>query len=553
MDDIIKLLQELMSKKPTPKGGIADTAAGVEFIGKKLSKEQIGDFTIIGSKLTDASRFRPFDVRNVGRDRRYMYMKEYADELQSNFEKTLRFIQDNPDIRLTQAQKDNVFYNLGVYRRVNAETKKLEKGYIDEGKNPEEIYKTTDEDRPLEELPFVKVLEKFNKTIEDFQKKTKETEDIFKSPSPEELSAGQIRYKKLYNGPGYERGNSSLYRGYGSSFLPRLHEKGIIKLDDEIYQNLKQGKHHWGGADFFAPDPIRIWRKHFGDDVFEKLDNFNPDNEDIFQWLTRNNIQPVSKVGPKNALDYMNATEITQRLTDEVQLLNKYKDPSSAGENAKYYYADKPDQRMERITYHGENIQGYEQALQKIDPEAYNKYAAEFRQKINDANVIPFNKDEGIMSVTEEVVETPAKAGEGRFTKAEVLIERLKNTIKEQPNDKYVQENFPNFIKEIEAKPELADNPNVQEAFGLTDLSETADQRLVEYPDGTLDFYTKGTDLKSGMESVQSLIDELGISQEEAIRIKQLEPEDQILEITKLRTLKNKPKKAEGGLIGLHI
>jgi len=605
MDDIIKLLQELMSKKPTPKGGIADTAAGVEFIGKKLSKEQVGDFTIIGSKLTDASRFRPFDVRNVGRDNRYMYMRDYSDELQRNFEKTLRFIQDNPDIRLNQAQKDNVFYNLGVFRRVNAEKTKLEKGYIDEGKNPDEIYNKTDEERPLDELPFVKVLERTKKTIDEFQKKVKETEDIFKPPSPEELSAGQIRYNKLYNGPGYERGNSSLYRGYGSSFLPRLHEKGIIKLDNEIYQNLKQGKHHYGGADFFAPDPIRIWRKHFGDDVFEKLDNFDPDNEDIFQWLSRNNVQPTNRVGPKNALEYMNSTEIGQRLADEAQLLNKYKDPASQGDNAKYYYADKPDQRMERITYHGENIQGYEQALQKMDPDAYNKYAAEFRQATNDGNVIPFNKDEGIMSVREkdyddalfdqkakneiqknvnketeelnkinEIEELSqdlskesdvdkilskseelkkSKAGEGKFTKAEVLIERLKNTIKEQPNDKYVQENFPNFIKEIEAKPELADDANVQEAFGLTDLSETPDQRLVEYPDGTLDFYTKGTDLQGGMESVQSLIDELGISQEEALRIKQLEPEDQILEITKLRTLKNKPKKAEGGLIGLYI
>ena len=113
------------------------------------------------------------------------------------------------------------------------------------------------------------------------------------------------------------------------------------------------------------------------------------------------------------------------------------------------------------------------------------------------------------------------------------------------------KKHFPDFIKEIEAKPELADDANVQEAFGLTDLSETADQRLVEYSDGTLDFYTKGN--QGGMESVQSLIDELGISQEEAIRIKQLEPEDQILEITKLRTLKNKPEKAQGGLIGLHI
>ena len=560
-----------MAKKPTPKGGIADTAAGVDFIGKRLSKKQLGDMTIIGSKLTDASRFRPFDVRNVGRDNRYMYMRDYADELQGNFEETLRFIQENPDIRLTQAQKDNILYNVGVLRRVNAEKSKLEKGYIDEGKNPEEIYKKTDDERPIEELPFVKVLERTNKTMEEFQKKVKETQDIFKSPSPEELSAGQLRYKKLYNGPGYESGNSSLYRGYGSSFLPRLHEKGIIKLDDEIYQNLKQGKHHWGGADFFAPDPIRIWRKHFGDDVFKKLDNFDPDNEDIFQWATRNNIQPTNRVGPKNALEYMNSTEIGQRLTDEAELLNKYKDPSSTGDNAKYYYVDKPDQRMERITYHGENIQGYEQALQKMDPEAYDRYAIEFRKpvSVSSENVIPFNKNQetnisqGIMDLDElnftndaraaktKIDESATKAGEGKFTKAQVLLERLKNTIKQNPDDKYVQETFPGFIKEIEADPKLADNPNVQEAFGLTDLSETADQRLVEYSDGTLDFYTKGN--QGGMESVQSLIDELGISQEEAIRIKQLEPEDQILEITKLRTLKNKPEKAQGGLIGLHI
>ena len=108
--------------------------------------------------------------------------------------------------------------------------------------------------------------------------------------------------------------NSSLYRGYGSFFLSKLHDKGIIKLDDEIYKNLvKRVAHHYGGADFFAPDPVRIWRKHFGNEVFEKLDNFKPDNEDIFQWLERNNIQPIQKDGPKNALEYMTSTEVQQR------------------------------------------------------------------------------------------------------------------------------------------------------------------------------------------------------------------------------------------------
>ena len=104
---------------------------------------------------------------------------------------------------------------------------------------------------------------------------------------------------------------------------------------------------------------------HHGD-VYLVLnfDNFDPDNEDIIQWVNKNNIQPTSRTGPKNALEYLNTTELTQRLTDEVELLNKYKNPASQGDNAKYYHVDKPDQRMERITYHGENIRGYEQALQ---------------------------------------------------------------------------------------------------------------------------------------------------------------------------------------------
>ena len=58
------------------------------------------------------------------------------------------------------------------------------------------------------------------------------------------------------------------------------------------------------------------------------------------------------------------------------------------------------------------------------------------------------------------------KAGKGKFTKAEYLIQRLKNTIKANPDDAYVQENFPNFIKEIEANPDLAKNKNVFRELG---------------------------------------------------------------------------------------
>jgi len=142
----------------------------------------------------------------------------------------------------------------------------------------------------------------------------------------------------------------------------------------------------------------------------------------------------------------------------------------------------------------------------------------------------------------------------GAFSKATVLIQRLKNTLKAYKGDnsemgKYVNETFPNFIKEIEANPKLADNPQVAEAFGITDLGEASGkQRLVEYEDGSVDFFTKGS--KKGMDSTKQLSDELGISMEEAIKIKQMEPEDQVLEIERQRRLldKSRTKSAEGGL-----
>jgi hypothetical protein len=73
----------------------------------------------------------------------------------------------------------------------------------------------------------------------------------------------------------------------------------------------------------------------------------------------------------------------------------------------------------------------------------------------------------------------------GKFTKAQVLIARLKNTIKGS-KDKYVQETFPNFIKEIEANPEIANNEAVWKALGE---GLPKNQRLVVHGDDTVDFF----------------------------------------------------------------
>ena len=97
----------------------------------------------------------------------------------------------------------------------------------------------------------------------------------------------------------------------------------------------------------------------------------------------------------------------------------------------------------------------------------------------------------GIMKATgakPKSVKTENRAGKGRFTKAEYLIQRLKNTIKANPDDEYVQKNFPNMIKELEANPDLAKNENVFRELG-GDLP--SNQKITVYDDDTLDFFTK--------------------------------------------------------------
>ena len=396
MDDLIKLLQQLIDVSPRPKGGIASSQEGIEFLGKALTKEQRGNLVVVNSRLTDASRFKPFSIGNIGRDKRYRYMFEYEQDLAGEFNKTINFLKDNPDIRLSQTQKDNIIYNLGVYRRVTAEKNKLEKGIISEGKKPEEVYASQIDDAATDELTFKGALEKMLKTNE----KIKKALDDLKGPSKQQLDERALRLKRLYDGPGFDRPNSPIYRGYGSFFLSKLHDKGIIKLDDKIYENLVKGAHHYGGADFFAPDPVRIWRKHFGNDVFEKLDNFDPQNEDIFKWLDRNNIQPILKQGPEEALDYQTTGEMLENLSDDLDAFGKYKDPKTAGDEAKYYFFDKPELRMERLGYHGDNIRRREAALQRTDPDAFREYSST-KPKF-DTKILPFkelNAEGGIVGL----------------------------------------------------------------------------------------------------------------------------------------------------------
>ena len=135
---------------------------------------------------------------------------------------------------------------------------------------------------------------------------------------------------------------------------------------------------------------------------------------------------------------------------------------------------------------------------------------------------------------------------EGKFTKAEYLIQRLENTIKGNPNDKYVQDTFPGFIDELKANPDLAKNENVFKELG-GDLPEG--QQIVVYGDDSVDFFTQ----KSGpgnIDRLKKLMEKHNISREKALKIMKMEPNDQVMEL-KMLEVANRKLNADGGIIGL--
>ena len=141
--------------------------------------------------------------------------------------------------------------------------------------------------------------------------------------------------------------------------------------------------------------------------------------------------------------------------------------------------------------------------------------------------------------------------GLGRFTKAEVLIQRLLNTIKESKDKTdelsvYVNKTFPGFVEEIKANPKLAENEQVWKTLGIEGLPK--DQRLVVHSDDTVNFFRQHEG-PGNIDRITTFMEKHPfLSREDALRIMKMEPEDQVLEITRLEVLNKRTKNAHGGL-----
>jgi hypothetical protein len=205
------------------------------------------------------------------------------------------------------------------------------------------LFKTV-EDNPLADLgTHLDNIQKEGKSLADnLQKIT----DLAWKMSPEGQAAEEAIRKDILRrgseGKGFAGGvfgerNDGYFRALVRPFLLDQHEKGIIKLSDSTLDSLKNSNDikSGGGNDFMYPDPVRVFRQHYGDDAFDLIPDqetfgmgdtgYGPGRDRINEVMTEVIGKPILKVGPDNPGGYLTKGEYKAKLDHEDEVIGYIK------------------------------------------------------------------------------------------------------------------------------------------------------------------------------------------------------------------------------------
>ena len=424
MDEIIKLLMNMGKTKEEalefvgkemPKGGIDDVGSNII---KPITKKVAGDYPLIGSRITDPTQqgqFGKYFIQTLDPKDRYNLIRQSIDDQKENWQKTFKFIRAG-GYKFSDLQKQNLNYNLGVLQRSQVVLKDITKGLESQKIDVEELYSSFVKNKRFLGNESTGLSSEGNEILEYINKSKEKIEDLTKTGRKQEEILSQQkkdndeRMKRLYNGRAYEK-NDGNYRALGGYHLPKLHEAGIINLDPKIYEAIKKGHYHHGGADFFAPDPNRVLQYHFGTKIFDDLDDaINKAAMDgevalkgengMIKFLKDNDYLPFRKDGPANALDYLNDVEKLERIKE----LDSATKTIKSGQSNFY---KTPDQIMDRVMQNANDKFQYLDSLKRTHPGKFSIYQKNISEEpffgvdigqndlFSDLSDLSFPKDKG--------------------------------------------------------------------------------------------------------------------------------------------------------------
>ena len=242
----------------------ADTAP------KKLAtKQERGDLTFVNTKISDPQKSKMVLQGLDGTTESiYSQFRLEQEAIKKGMIRDLSYIKNN-NIALGAKDKDNLLYNIKIY---NSLTKKINE-LGGELKEPEKIFQDykkvvstpkTIKRKQLEEAFIGEggTIDDMQKSMDKIQKLIDEMEDI-RSGRKQSRQMKEARLK--FQGKGYG-GNEPLYRTLARQFLVEQGNAGKIDLDPNILKRLAENPG--------TIDAIKIFRHHYGDDAFDKLEEY---------------------------------------------------------------------------------------------------------------------------------------------------------------------------------------------------------------------------------------------------------------------------------------
>jgi hypothetical protein len=383
MEGILNLLRKLgyseneiknvLNKVPVEQQGIMGTNVATGVFSKPREGQLAKDFLVsdvIGN---------PFEID--------YYKGRSREDILKSAEAQLKMIDDeltkltdqilNKNLQLTQEQRVNFAKNLEAKRRFEKDfetfkTKpEAEVLNIETGKKVEDI-ETLKEKSGLIAPPTTDLgrIDLRNKQM------LQKADEFFKSQEEVEKAEAkrQALIAKQYEGKGYEGGvfgPSGMYRSVARNFLLDQHAKGKIKLTDDVIKNLEERNYISGGQPLMYPDPIRIMRLHYGDDVFEKipLDKIKTGApSEIIEEMSKININPVKVEAPATPGGYMTPGEIKANIQELENIERMIKRRESR-------FADMTDEQIKNeLEHYGSQKNAFEIAFGYDHPDAYKTY-----------------------------------------------------------------------------------------------------------------------------------------------------------------------------------
>jgi len=265
-------------------------------------------------------------------------------------------------------------------------------------------------------------------------------------------------------------GPSGIFRAVSREFLLDQNAKGKIKLTPETVKNLENRDYISGGQPLMYPDPIRIMRHHYGDDVFDKipLDKLYRSSgarSDILEVMSKVEAPPIKTEPPKTPGGYLTPGEYRANIEE----MQKIEDAIKRRESR---FADMTEEEIQNeLSQYGGKRSSFEMGLEQDYPEEFAKYKKpkdiDEPEEKADGGRIGFSKGKKVKSQIDKLIEQLNKKTKGKKSMESVDPKTGEVTVPKRPIRRAEE---PTGMTTMDPEPEIVDErsvPGVKEKKAL--------------------------------------------------------------------------------------